>query len=126
LFVDQNTGWFSNVTLKTTDGGISWFHTNGLSYDYIAFPSAETGYSCGVTGAITKTIDGGFNWKSPEKYKTRYLNSICFINNSKPQRAAIDTYPLMYTSFPLYEEINQKGRAHNALPFYFLNLFIIS
>jgi photosystem II stability/assembly factor-like uncharacterized protein len=82
LFVDQNTGWFSNVTLKTTDGGISWFHTNGLSYDYIAFPSAETGYSCGVTGAITKTIDGGFNWKSPEKYKTRYLNSICFINNS--------------------------------------------
>ncbi len=82
LFVDQNTGWFSKNILKTTDGGLSWFNTNGLSYDYIAFPSSETGYSCGVTGEITKTTDGGTNWKAPQKFKRRYLNSIYFINNT--------------------------------------------
>ncbi len=47
---------------KSTDGGLNWKVThpiNSIHWYDCAFPSQDTGYICGTSGKIMKTLDGG-------------------------------------------------------------------
>lgn len=79
-FVDANTGYavgndysagsgygYPDVILKTTNGGLDWFHqdqgsSNGLSS--VLFSDSQTGYIVGGNGTILHTLNGGKSWIS--------------------------------------------------------------
>jgi photosystem II stability/assembly factor-like uncharacterized protein len=81
FFLDSLNGWavtpyrFQNDTayvLKTTNSGDNWFIANTrigqfVGYNKVYFLNSNTGFICGVYQtsvfkALSKTIDGGFNW----------------------------------------------------------------
>ncbi|HEY5589876.1 MAG TPA: YCF48-related protein [Paludibacter sp.] len=72
----------STSVLKTLDGGQTWTEIllNTAVYD-VTFPSFNTGYICGATGAIFQTKDGGNTWiKQYSVAKTLY--SVSFVSDS--------------------------------------------
>ena len=48
-------------------------------YD-IFFINSNTGWSCGLSGTLLKTTDGGINWVSINTGLTQTISSICFVN----------------------------------------------
>jgi photosystem II stability/assembly factor-like uncharacterized protein len=68
--------WYSDSTtlhavgfgwvLRSADAGHSWerLDITGDFFQCVHFPTPSTGYICGSSGTILKTIDGGLHWKS--------------------------------------------------------------
>ena len=57
----------SGLFIKTSDQGKNWkkvFQTDSIYLEQIIFPTSKTGYICGNTNYIYKTIDSGETWKS--------------------------------------------------------------
>ena len=56
------TGW----VIRSADVGSSWerLELTGDFFTSVHFPDEHTGYICGNSGTISKTTDGGKNWKS--------------------------------------------------------------
>ena len=82
-----SVGWhyypnFSQMILKTTDGGTNWFSLNSgttLALYSVYFPDADTGYAVGYGGIILKTNNGGISWTSKHTgYTVNDLNSVFF------------------------------------------------
>lgn len=84
-FTNEMTGWLVNgVNLsKSTDGGVTWFNLAASNTNINKFnaPSIDTLYGCSASGEIIKSINGGTNWIMPDKFISRELRSIYFINN---------------------------------------------
>jgi len=72
-----------NIFLKSTNGGVSWFQIETkINRAAISqkFTDEFTGFM-GCEGQIYKTTNGGLNWSVAfEYYKSRFVNSIKFIN----------------------------------------------
>jgi photosystem II stability/assembly factor-like uncharacterized protein len=70
-YSDSNTlhavgfGWI----MRSADAGHSWerFDITGDFFQSVHFPNPNTGYICGSSGTILKTIDGGLHWQNLRK-----------------------------------------------------------
>ncbi len=58
-------GW----AIRSADAGQHWerLHLTGDFFTSVHFPDALTGYICGSSGNLYKTVDGGKNWKNIRK-----------------------------------------------------------
>ncbi|MCX7877285.1 MAG: YCF48-related protein [Ignavibacteria bacterium] len=84
-FQNTETGFASsyNVILKTTNGGNSWqmFPIEG-SLNCITFINNLTGFSCGDSGKIYRTTNGGANWVNILSNTTSDLTSLKFADQN--------------------------------------------
>ncbi len=81
-FVDEFTGYIggSNLLLKSTNAGESWFDLMSSSGLHTQFLNSELGYSTGGSGIIGKTTNGGLNWTIQNGGVAENLNTIYFID----------------------------------------------
>ncbi|HRF65391.1 MAG TPA: YCF48-related protein [Ignavibacteria bacterium] len=85
FFLNSQTGWVfgSNRLNFTSNGGTSWsIVTSPVIGSSLFFLNENTGYSCGLGGFISKTINGGINWIQLTSGVNEKLNSIHFINSN--------------------------------------------
>lgn len=60
--VAVGAGW----VIRSDDAGQSWerLHLSDDFYYSVHFPTADTGYICGHSGSLLKTVDKGRNWQT--------------------------------------------------------------
>jgi len=66
-------------------GGTTWYvASSGLSdaLNSIRFIDSNTGWACGLNGAILKTTNGGISWAAQSSGTTNHLYSIFFIDSN--------------------------------------------
>lgn len=89
LFLNQNKGfalyWDYTLTkiVMTTNGGTNWIETPtpNRKQKNIFFISDNIGWTCGDSGFIFKTMNGGNNWVIEQISSNFYLNAITFVTN---------------------------------------------
>lgn len=73
-----------SIIRKSFDKGLTWksifFGNNSISDIY--FVNASTGFVVGNSGFISKTTDGGYNWKSQSLTSPESFTNIYFINEN--------------------------------------------
>ncbi len=87
LFINSLTGFAvasesTSKIIKTSNAGANWSSTtvtNGQKN--IFFLNNQTGWTCGYSGVIMKTLNTGTSWASEQTPVTAVLNSIYFANN---------------------------------------------
>lgn len=89
FFANENSGYAATILnsdrvfLKTTDGGDNWSpvpsNTQAV-FISIHFPTPDTGYAVGTSGAMVKTTDGGESWNALSTGTTNTLNSVFFVD----------------------------------------------
>jgi hypothetical protein len=77
-FINENTGFAGNPSLKTTNGGINWELNLGLpGLRDMSFINNNTGFA--VNGNILKTTNSGMNWMDLGNSLRYYVE---FVNDS--------------------------------------------
>jgi len=89
LFTDMNKGYalywdFSQTKiLRTTNAGLNWLETATpmRKLRNLFFTDEFTGWACGDSGYVYKTMNSGFNWAVEQISPALNLNAIYFVNN---------------------------------------------
>lgn len=84
-FVNNTTGWFNayyGTARKTFDGGVNIIPDFGYNYNFegISVVNEMIVYSCGLSGVIMKTIDGGLTCQLQSSGTSEGLNEIFMLN----------------------------------------------
>jgi photosystem II stability/assembly factor-like uncharacterized protein len=85
IFPTNNIGYafsYFDILSKTTNAGLTWnsFSLTGINAHNFYFTSADTGYICGNSGKLIKTLDGGNSFINLNSGTTEDLYSIYFVN----------------------------------------------
>ncbi len=80
---------YAGGIVYTSDWGINWkelYSSNIEAFRSIYFTDANNGWAVGgnasdLSGLIYNTTDGGNHWNLQLNDSSRYLNSVCFVNN---------------------------------------------
>ncbi len=87
LFLNSLTGFAAvsestSKIIRTTNAGVNWISTTtSAAQRSFHFINWQTGWACGYSGVIMKTVNTGAAWTSEQTPVTTVLNSICFPNN---------------------------------------------
>jgi len=87
LFINSLTGFAvvsesSSKMIRTTNAGTNWTATNTTSAQKnINFINYQTGWTCGYSGIIMKTMNNGSTWVCEQTPVSSILNSIYFATN---------------------------------------------
>ena len=91
-FTDGNNGFavgnhFSNIILRTTDGGENWINQSDslfLGLLDVSFVDANNGFAVGIGGEILRTTNGGITFLEGELYEKRHSDFILHDNYPNP------------------------------------------
>jgi len=84
-FVIGGTEWPApQLILKTTDGGLTWSHSDLAlgGINAVFFANSTTGYGVGGGGKVMKTTDGGDNWNYHSFGTDFSFSGVSFQNDS--------------------------------------------
>jgi len=82
VFLNEQVGLIGGDKIyKSYDGGINWTEKSNYQSNSVYFIDENTGWSCGNSGTILLTTDGGENWIPKVSGTNAALRSVKFYNN---------------------------------------------
>ena len=135
--IDKNNlivySYGSGLIAKSTDQGKNWktvHKTDSIYYEQVEFLNPLTGFICGNTNKILKTIDGGNHWKEIEINSISKSALIYGMKFRNPQTGYISVLERTNNGFhsKIYQTINSglDWIEINSIPEMILNLELIN
>jgi len=100
VFDQNNVVVVGNTAFKTTNAGLAWSTSTGISGNItdLSFVDANNGYAVGETGLVFKTSNGGAAWVQAGASLSASLSSVSFIDNNNGFAVGLMNHTLYKTT----------------------------